>query len=229
MSFYHRLVNYRLATKYLAILSLSILWGCSTAQKISLAPSIPLLPPQSLGQHWQLTQSVTLYFEAKSIEAKGIDANGINTNSAENYGSAEVIPGAPLSLLVAWSISERGLDLVGLSPSGQTLMTLGYDGEQFFEDYSPRLPTSLPGRQILAQLQLSYWPLDVINQHLKSSPWYFIASKDNRDLYLGKRKVFSIHITPADKATGTGEIIEITNAILHSRLIIKTLERTVLP
>ncbi|MBV1932238.1 MAG: DUF3261 domain-containing protein [Porticoccaceae bacterium] len=219
MTFYHRRVNYRLAAHYLTILSLSVLWGCSTAQKISLAPQIPLLPPQSLGQHWQLTQSVILY----------IDANGVDASSAKNHGSGEAIPGAPLSLLVAWSISERGLDVVGLTPSGQTLMTLGYDGEQFFEDYSPQLPTALPGRQILAQLQLSYWPLDVINQRLKPSPWRLITSKDTRDLYLGKRKILNIHITPPDKVTGTGEIIEITNTILHSRLIIKTLERTILP
>ncbi len=172
------------------------------------------MPPQALGQHWQLSQSVTLETGATVM--------------------TDALSDQPHSLLVAWSVSKQGLNFVGLTPSGHVLMTLRYDGDRFSEEYSPALTLtrrgmSLPGREIIAQLQLTYWPLAAINQQLKATPWRIVATDHGRSLYLGKRQILDIHITPADHHTGLEEVIRITNTLMDYRLNIGTLTRAVLP
>ncbi len=88
---------------------------------------------------------------------------------------------------------------------------------------------TLPGREIIAQLQLTYWPLAAINQQFKETPWRIVANDHGRSLYLGKRQILDIHITQADQKADLEEIINITNTLMNYRLTIRTLTQVVLP
>lgn len=220
------------ATKCLVTLGLLCLAGCGSLQEKPRLPEIPLLPPAALGQHVQLTQSVTLQ---------------INPDSDAQKQQIALLEGQPPTLLAVWSVDKQGLNLVGLTPTGQTIMTLQYDGEDFSETYSPLLFLSnadaiknIPGREILAQLQLCYWPLQIIEQHLKNSPWRLITTEQGRALYLDMRQILEIRLpqtmlAPAGTATSNNrpddlnEVIEITNIIMGNHLNITTLSRAVLP
>ena len=229
-------IFFRAAINGIMALTLISLSGCSALQKEPRLPAIPLLPPAALGQHVQLTQSVTLQ----------INADEVGQN--QQIGPLE---NQPLTLLAVWSVNEQGLNFAGLTPAGQVLMTLQYDGVHFTESYSPLLllsnsdtVKSIPGREILAQLQLCYWPLPIIEQHLKNSPWRLMITDHGRALYLDKQLVLDIRLPPITAtATGTtidtttgnsvtsdlNEVIEITNIIMRNQLTITTLTRAALP
>lgn len=230
-SFLRVTIYFRMAFTATITLGLLSLGGCSALQKDPILPEIPLLPPVTLGQHLQLTQSVTLTIDPRSK---------VQTEQMI------LLEDQPLTLLAVWSVDEQGLNFVGLTPAGQVLMTLQYDGEQFNENYSPLLYLSkadavkdIPGREILAQLQLCYWPLQVIEQHLENSPWHIITTKHGRALYLAKQLVLDIRLSPialpanstatSSKPSDLNEHIEITNTIMRNKLTITTLTRAVLP
>ncbi len=212
-------------------LGLLSLGSCSALQKTPVLPEIPLLPPAALGQHLQLTQSVTL---------------AIDPHSKVQTPQMPPLEDLPLTLLAVWSVDEKGLNFAGLTPAGQVLMTLQYDGERFSESYSPLLYLSnsdaiknIPGREILAQLQLCYWPLQVIEQYLENSPWRIITTEHGRALYLGKQLALDIRLSPiaispnstvaSNKPSDLNEHIEITNTLMRNKLTITTLTRAVLP
>ena len=229
-------VFFRTTTIGIVAFGLLSLGGCSTLQKDPVLPEIPLLPPAALGQHLQLTQSVTLTIDPRSKVA------------TEQMPPQE---DPPLTLLAVWSVDEQGLNFAGLTPAGQVLMTLQYDGERFSESYSPLLYLStadavkdVPGREILAQLQLCYWPLPVIEQHLENGPWRIFTTEHGRALYLAEQLVLDIRLSPialppvalsanstatSNKPSGLNEHIEITNTIMRNTLTITTLARAVLP
>ena len=235
-SFFRADISFRTAITAVVALGLLSLGGCSTVQKDPVLPEIPLLPPAALGQHLQLTQSVTL---------------AIDPHSKVQTEQLARLEDQPLTLLAVWSVDEQGLNFAGLTPAGQVLMTLQYDGERFSESYSPLLYLStadavkdIPGREILAQLQLCYWPLPVIEQHLENSPWRIITTEHGRALYLAEQIVLDIRLSPIalppvalsanstatnNKPSGLNEHIEITNTIMRNKLTITTLARAVLP
>ena len=230
-SFFRAGISFRTAITAVVALGLLSLGGCSALQKKTALPEIPLLPPAALGQHLQLTQSVTLAIDPRSK---------VQTEQLARLEEQ------PLTLLAVWSVDEQGLNFAGLTPAGQILMTLQYDGEEFSESYSPLLYLSkadavkdIPGREILAQLQLCYWPLQVIEQHLENSPWHIITTEHGRALYLAEQIVLDIRLSPvalsanstatSNKPSGLNEHIEITNTVMRNKLTITTLARAVLP
>ena len=235
-SFFSAGISFRTAITAVVALGLLSLGGCSALQKKTALPEIPLLPPAALGQHLQLTQSVTLTIDPRSKVA------------TEQMPPQE---DPPLTLLAVWSVDEQGLNFAGLTPAGQVLMTLQYDGERFSESYSPLLYLStadavkdVPGREILAQLQLCYWPLPVIEQHLENGPWRIFTTEHGRALYLAEQLVLDIRLSPialppvalsanstatSNKPSDLNEHIEITNTIMRNTLTITTLARAVLP
>ena len=225
-----------LRTVIIGIVALGLLslGACSALQKEPRLPTIPLLPPAALGQHLQFTQSVTLLIDHDS----DLQREQITPDDKQ-----------PLTLLAVWSVDQQGLNFAGLTPAGQVLMTLQYDGKDFTESYSPLLYLSkvdalknIPGQAILAQLQLCYWPLPVIEQHMKNSPWRIIATADGRALYLDGRQVLDIRLpptgqvaantasqVPSDQPARLNEVIEIINITMRNKLTITTLSKALLP
>lgn len=64
------------------------------------------------------------------------------------------------------SITPDTLTLVGSDLLGRRAMTLHWDGQTLQVDQAPWLPTSLPARNILADIILLYWPLETLKAHL---------------------------------------------------------------
>ena len=185
-----------------------IIWlvsGCAGLPGKRELPAMPLLPPSALGQHWQLTQTVAFRHPALPVEAM------------------------PTRLLAAWSVTAARLDFAGLTATGQSLFKLGYDGELFTEEYSPVLSVKLPGRDIIAQLQLAYWPLAAINTQLRGTPWRLVEAHQSRQLYLGDEQVLDIQFLPGAHVAPVIERIEISNLLTQYRLSIQTLSREMLP
>lgn len=188
------------------LLSMAMLAGCSSLPwRAAALPELPLLPPAELGQQWQLTQSVTL--------------------TPLRPVSGQV----PQTLLAAWSVNREHLHLAGLTPAGQTLLTLSYDGNTLSSQISPLLPPEVSPRDILVQLQLSYWPLDSITRALAGTPWHMRQQGEVRELWLQQRRVLTIHrsadTTLGHSDSGALESISLTHHLMQYQLQIHTLSR----
>lgn len=184
-----------------------MLTACSWISPARL-PELPLLSPATFGQQWQVTQSVTLQPLAGDDSAP--------------HRSGQ-------TLLAAWSVSPARLDFAGLTPTGQTLLTLSYDGQQLTETTSPLLPKEVSGRDILAQLQLAYWPLNSIQQALSGSPWSLRqVNPGRRELWLNGQLALDLQISPPGPSGQPLESIIITHPLRGYQLKIQTISRETL-
>lgn len=149
-----------------------IVSACSLLGGPRSLPPLPLLPPADLGYRLQLSQRVEV-----------------------------IVDGESRTFLAAWRATPERLDFVGLTPTGQRLLTLAYDGEQFTEDYSELLPEPIPGRDVLTQLQLAHWPLASIKRNLAGTDWRMEAVAAERRLYFRDHLIFTIAATYPDGAS----------------------------
>jgi len=147
--------------------------GCSSWLAPAKIPELPLLPPQALGYSLQLSQRVEV-----------------------------TTAGDQQTLLAAWIVADNNLSFVGLTPSGQRLLSLNYDGETLTEHYSELLEQPLPGRDIIAYMQLAHWPEDSIEQALASTDWRLKTDNNQRQLLLKNHLVLTIDRQLTDQSIG---------------------------
>lgn len=137
------------------------LGGCTLLP--SSPPSTPaLLPPASLGQSLQASQQLQAFFGQEQQQ-----------------------------LLIALAVDEQQLRVTGLTPNGQRLLTIAYDGEHTQTEGDQWLPEELDPTLILTQLQLAYWPLATLQNHY-SAPWSLSESEHQRQLLLDQIPVVTI-------------------------------------
>ena len=116
------LITKKYVTRYFHLCVLCMLCLISACTPLSTRETVlkmPLVPVESLGKNWQVTQSIAMVKEDK-------------TSSPE--------------FIAAWSTQKNHLSVVGLTPAGQVLMHLDYTGSTFTEGYSTLLKNK-PSRQ----------------------------------------------------------------------------------
>lgn len=175
---------------------LAALAGCSFVSGPRELPPLPLLPPADLGRSLQLTQRVSVTFDTESQ-----------------------------TFLGAWVVNSEVLNFVGLTPSGQRLLTLSYDGAHFSETYSPMLTETIPGRDVLSHLQLAHWPEASIERNLESSAWRLDIEAQERRLYFKDRLILTI--TGSYTESGENELPAVIRIRSHAapyRLEVETLQ-----
>lgn len=168
-----------------------ILAGCqNVVNTLVELPPLPLLAPASLAQEWQISQSVKILPPDKST---------------------------PPPILAAWSVHDQVLVAAALSPEGQKLLAIAYDGQQLSAQRLDQLPDTLRGRDIIAQLQLSYWPLSAWQTALRGSDWQLKASDTERQLYFKNEWVMTVYRNFKDQQPTLSDrvIIETRAYTLH--------------
>ncbi len=134
--------------------------------------SFQLLSPESFGQSILLTQQAEFQF-------------GDNT----------------LELLMASEITPEKIVVVGLTPGGTTLFSIVFDGLTVQVEGANAITQKVQPYYLLADLQLTLWPLDTLNKELKKTDSCFLTgvcqltqSDDQmqRTLLYNKLRVISI-------------------------------------
>lgn len=129
--------------------------GCSQTEP-GAAFELTILPPTALGRTMHATQSLTAEYNGQSWAMQG----ALEATSAE-------------------------IRLVGLSPLGQRLITLRWDGKTLKEERDPRLPEWIKGERILGDVQLIYWPRDALAAALPAG-WRIEEADGERTLLNGE-------------------------------------------
>jgi hypothetical protein len=106
----------------------------------------------------------------------------------------------------ALEVEPDRLDLVGMI-LGQRTLTLHYDGSQLQSWRHPLVPEQLRGEDVLEDLQLTLWPVDIIRQALPSG-WQIEEVGRRRTLLLNGTAVMVIEYSGEPRWNG---VIKIAN------------------
>jgi uncharacterized protein DUF3261 len=117
----------------------------------------------------------------------------------------------------ALEVDEQRLDLVGLA-FGQRVFALHYDGRSLQSWRHPLVPEQLRGEDVLEDLQLTLWPMDVISKALPIG-WSIEEFGRRRTLRLADQPVLVIDYSGEPRWSGT---IELTNLRYQYRLTIQS-------
>jgi hypothetical protein len=172
-----------------ALVVLLFLVGCSTQQYSSPADAkLKLLPPADV--------TVPVLLKQKVILQSG---------------------GGQQQFLVVARFEPDRLKLVVLSPIGQQLLMLDYDGEVLVEESFSSI--DLPGREILAVIQFALWPAPSIKgNYPEKEGWFLEIGTDKRILQSASRMHLEI-------SYDDGKFI-IQNYVHEYRVIVYLLEKT---
>ena len=121
------------------------------------------------------------------------------------------------ALDTAVEIDAERLDLVGLT-MGQRMLTLHFDGHSLQLWRHPLVPAQLRGEDILEDLQLTLWPVDVIEKALPHD-WSIKETEQRRVLSLRGEPLMVIDYTGEPRWSGK---IELTNLRYQYRITIQS-------
>ncbi len=110
-----------------------------------------------------------------------LPAPGIDPAISEQQLLTATVQGRQQSLLVLLNADGRQLTLVGLSSLGIRLFTLSYDRQGIHTLQSVALPQLPPAGQVLADIMLSYWPIEAWHAVLPAH-WTLVDNGDRRRL-----------------------------------------------
>ena len=127
-------------------------------------------------------------------------------------------PGRIDELDAALEVDEQKLDLVGLA-FGQRVFALRYDGRSLQSWRHPLVPEQLRGEDVLEDLQLTLWPIDVIENSLPAG-WSIAEDGRRRTLRLLDQAVLVIDYSGEPRWSGK---IELTNLRYQYRLTIQSI------
>jgi hypothetical protein len=85
------------------------------------------------------------------------------------------------ALDVLLEISTTHIRLAGFS-AGHKVMTFAYDGQRLISDQHPFFPKTVNAASILESIELTFWPLQVLQQQLPHS-WSVIEKNQQRKIY----------------------------------------------
>jgi len=129
-------------------------------------------------------------------------------------------------LLCVLELDQRHIAMAGLTNDGLDLFNVSYDGKSLLLDKSPLVPDSVAPELMLADMQLVYWPLELLQKTL-SAPWRLDAGRDYRRLFYNNQPVQDVNYLAPDPLWPRS--VELVNHRHHYRLLIKTVSYEALP
>jgi hypothetical protein len=163
--------NFKLVNVVLMSLLAVLLTACSSAEKPGALRLGLQMSPDSLGHAISVQQHLKVERQGRIDE---VDA--------------------------ALEIDHEKLDLVGLA-FGQRVFSLNYNGKDFKSWRHFMLPAQVQVEDVLENIQLSLWPLEVLRQHLPSN-WRVEDQALQRNLFLDDQLVMTISYTSMPRWSG---------------------------
>lgn len=130
------------------------------------------------------------------------------------------------SLLAVLELDAQHIAMAGLSASGLSLFNLTYDGNTVVSDKSPLLPEPVNPETIISDLQLTFWPLAILEKNLPAE-WRLEQAGNKRLLTINGKKY--VEITYLSAETDWPRAVELVNLQYNYRLNIKTISYDLLP
>ena len=131
------------------------------------------------------------------------------------------------TMLCILELDKQRIAIAGLTNDGLSLFNLTYDGKKILADKSPLLPDSVATEFIIADLQLVYWPVALLQKSLHDSSWRLEVDSGHRRLYYRGNKTVEVNYLVPDAVWAKS--VELINHRYNYRLQIKTISYEALP
>ena len=125
------------------------------------------------------------------------------------------------TMLCVLELDKQRIAIAGLTNDGLSLFNLTYDGKTIVADKSPLLPDSVAPEFIIADFQLVYWPIAVLQESLQGSAWRLEVDTNHRRLYYQGNKAIEVNYLVPDAVWAKSA--ELINHRYNYRLQIKTI------
>ncbi len=168
---------------------LASLPGCAILSRQALQPSLPPLVSMDFPEPLQITQKLRARWQNQDLE-----------------------------MLCVLELDGRLLDLVCVSPLGIKYFSIKIDSTGMQAQAHP-LSKNISAESILADLQLSYWPLSVLQAHYGAG-WVVIQTQLKRQLYFNESLVADVDY---DEIPGWESSLTLNNHRYHYSLSIENL------
>jgi hypothetical protein len=130
--------------------------ACSTLQRGPASPEFTLLAPHTLGAELSVYQQVHWQHQDDSH-----------------------------NLEIALDIRQQSLQMVVMTTLGRRLATLSYEAGHYQLKREPGAPGNIPYQQLLADIQMVFWPLAALNAAASNSGWHFEQQQQRSAWYDG--------------------------------------------
>ncbi len=130
------------------------------------------------------------------------------------------------SLLCVLELDKQQIAIAGLTNDGLDLFNVTYDGKSLKLDKSPLLPDSVAPELMLADMQLVYWPLELLQKTVRA-PWRLDVGQRYRRLFYNNQQVIDVNYLAPDPVWPRS--VELINYRYNYRLLIKTVSYEALP
>ncbi len=150
-----------------------------------------------------------------------LPAPGINPAISEQQLLTATVQGRRQSLLVLLNADGQRLTLVGLSSLGIRLFTVTYDRQGIHTEQAMALPQLPPAGQVLADIMLSYWPVEAWRAVLPQG-WSLVDHNDRRRLSDPDGNIVT-EIAYGNVA-GRRQPIGLDNQVFHYQIVIQHLD-----
>ena len=131
------------------------------------------------------------------------------------------------TMLCVLELDKQRIAIAGLTNDGLSLFNLTYDGNTIISDKNPLLPDSVAPEFIIADLQLVYWPVAVLQKSLHGSSWRLEVDSSHRRLYYQGNKTVEVNYLLPDALWPKS--VELINYRYNYRLHITTISYEALP
>lgn len=156
----------------IAWIFLSLLAVVACAPQREQLPQITLLSPASLGRSVYAQQQLEAEFNGQIWQMQG-----------------------------ALEVTPHSVRMVGLTPFGQRLITLVWDGQQLQQERAAYLPQTVQGERILSDVQLMYWPAPALRAVLPPG-WRVEQEGGVRRVFDAERSLIKISCATPDPWQG---------------------------
>lgn len=120
-----------------------------------------------------------------------LPAPALNQAFTEQQLLTANVNGKAYSLVALLDVNNERLNLAGLSSLGVRLFLLNYDDKGIHTEQSIMLPELPPAEQVLADIMLSYWPVESWAPNLPKG-WTLVDLDATRELRDEKKQLVSV-------------------------------------
>ncbi|SFK09123.1 Protein of unknown function [Marinobacter persicus] len=180
--------------RVLVLTAMAALAGCQTLGVHRGPATPPLLEPGSSGLSVQLNQRMTLQMDGRKHH-----------------------------MMVVASFTPEQTRMTGFTLTGQRLMDIVHEGDDIRRWQSDKVKREIPARWLLSQLQLAYWPAEVL-QAAYTGPWVFAQGDRQRSLRLEDELLVMVKYAADFDGPGAGSELTITHHRMALEMTIETLK-----
>jgi hypothetical protein len=139
-----------------------------------------------------------------------VSPSSLNGERAANQVVRGAFGAREMTISCVVTVRDGIFTVVGLTAMGVRAFTIRYDGNEVKVDNDLPVPPQLTAERLLADIQLVYWPLEILRSGLQRAGWQLVEPYAGaRRLRRGDKIVAEIHYSGGDPWRGRSWLVNL--------------------